>query len=84
MYEALKEAGPSNAKGKPMKALMKNRQKSERIKLAKEEVSAEKRAQALQYMGEGWTPEELANRVIKKASKKKVELRAGSLETTRQ
>ena len=35
------------------------------------EVSEEKRAKALQYMGEGWTPEELANRVIKKASKKK-------------
>ena len=43
MREALKEAGASKAKGKPMKALMKNRQKSERIKLAKLEVSEETR-----------------------------------------
>ena len=50
---------------------MKNHKKSERIKVAKLEVSEEKRAKALQYMGEGWTPEELANRVIKKASKRK-------------
>ena len=71
MYEALKEAGASSAKAKPMKAVMKNRQKSERIKLAKAGVSEEKRAKALQYMGEGWTPEELANRVIKKSSEKK-------------
>ena len=53
MYEALKEAGASSAKTKPMKAVMK-RQKSERIKVAKAGVSEEKRAKALQYMGEGW------------------------------
>ena len=53
MWQALKVAGAIDSKEKanrPKKALMKNHKKSERIKVAKLEISEEKRAKALQYM----------------------------------
>ena len=70
MWEALKEAGAITARPR-MKRLQKNRKKSERIKIAKMGIPEEKIAKCLKYMDEGWTPEELAGRVIKTSCKKK-------------
>ena len=46
--------------------------------MAKKDISEEKIAKTLQYMHEGWTPEELAGRVIKKSNKKKYKWKSGA------
>ena len=52
MWEALQES-VSDVKRKVKKVQKRQRPQSERIKVAKLEVSEEKRAKALQYMGDG-------------------------------